>query len=411
MAKYTPVKTNFVYPEIKDTDYRFGSFQLIGTPLREDGDWRDYLPPEEDQNVRGVESSACYIEGQQHAVATLEEEVFGEKDNNYSARFNALLSNGTPNGGDPLKGAYSMHKDGLVKQQSMPWDGVTSWDDFHSWKGVNEKDLINEGKTYLTKKTINYDIVFERWESVENKYTKLKQALKYSPVPVSVDAWYEENGEYVKLNKQDNHLVLAVYVDDKNRIYVRDTYSPYLKILKANYNCDFAMRWSVQKKSPTEQKASLISWMLDLSKQALALMLKLLPILKSEQPVSEATPKLKYLWDTPDVARHSVRLLCDEMGLTVAEKNLICQVINCESGFHQYAKNENKYDGKVTSTDWGICQINDYWHIGKEKTFPSAQYVLDNPEACVRWMIKMFKTGRLNLWVCFSGNYYKNYKA
>jgi len=72
MKIYTPVKTNFIYPEILPEHYRFGSGQILGTPLREDGDWRDYLPPEEAQNIRGIESSACYIEAQQHAIATIE---------------------------------------------------------------------------------------------------------------------------------------------------------------------------------------------------------------------------------------------------------------------------------------------------------------------------------------------------
>ena len=248
--KHIPIKTNFKYPDLKPENYRFGSNQFIGTPLRENGDWRDYLPPEESQNVRGIESSACYVEAQQHTIATIEEEELGEPDNNYASRFNAKLSNGTPQGGDPIAGADSIRHDGLVKDRSMPFsEDIQSWEDFNSWKGVAEKTLREEGQNYLAKKGLNFDVVVERHEPVETKYIKLKQALKYCPPPVSVVGWYEENGIYIKPKGAiDNHLVELVYIDENNRPYIRDTYPPYLKILEPYYNFDFAMRWGIKKK-------------------------------------------------------------------------------------------------------------------------------------------------------------------
>jgi hypothetical protein len=248
------IKPNFVYPEIKETDYRFGSSPLAGEPLRPDGDWRGFLPPQEDQNVMGVESSACYVEASQHAIATIEEETFGEVDNNYSARFNALLSNGTESGGDPLRAAESFRKDGLVRDIAMPFINIDSWEEFHSWKGVVESSVRALGQRYLMGKKLGYDIVCERNQSVATKYTALRGALGFSPCPVSVAGWYERNGEYYKPEgMRDNHLTLAVYLDDKNRLYVWDTYAPYLKILEPNYNVEFAMRWTVQKKTQQEQ--------------------------------------------------------------------------------------------------------------------------------------------------------------
>jgi hypothetical protein len=53
----------------------------------------------------------------------------------------------------------------------------------------------------------------------------------------------------------------------------------------------------------------------------------------------------------------------------------------------------------VSSTDYGICQVNDYFHIGTNKDFSSAQYVLDNPEADIRFMCNYYQThGNLNAW-------------
>ena len=83
--KYIKIPPSFVYPKISESDRTFGA-SLSGEILRPDGDWRTFLPPVEEQNIRGIESSACYIEGQQHTIATLIEEQFGIIDENYSAR-------------------------------------------------------------------------------------------------------------------------------------------------------------------------------------------------------------------------------------------------------------------------------------------------------------------------------------
>lgn len=128
------------------------------------------------------------------------------------------------------------------------------------------------------------------------------------------------------------------------------------------------------------------------------------------QPITPDSLVPKYLWDTPENARHSVRVICDEEGLSVADKNTLCSVISCESGFNTQAKNENKdTSGKVVSTDYGICQFNDFYYIGSGKPIASVDEALNNPEKCVRVMIQQFKAGNLKHWVCFSSGKYKSY--
>lgn len=245
--KETIVNPNFLYPDIPESAFQFGSGQLVGVPLREDGDWRSYTPPEEHQNRNGVESSACYIEAQQHAIATIQEEQFNLPDQNYSARFNAFLSNGTPMGGDPLKGGDSIRHDGLIPDSMLPFaDSVQSWEEFHSFEDSDAALCKIAGQKWLDQWQANYDVVFKREEPVEEKYRKLREALKYSPVPISVYAWVEDNGVYIKPpGVRDNHLTEAVYVDEQNRIWVFDTYEPFLKILAPWTNPEFAMRWSL----------------------------------------------------------------------------------------------------------------------------------------------------------------------
>lgn len=128
-------------------------------------------------------------------------------------------------------------------------------------------------------------------------------------------------------------------------------------------------------------------------------------------PVPGVIPK--YLWDTPFNVRHSLRVICDEEGLTVEEKNELCATVQCESqGFQVHITHPNiAKDGSVASTDYGLCQVNDYWHIGPGKDFPSKEYVLNNPEADVRWMCKLWKTGEKGkrLWECYKQGLYLKY--
>ena len=255
------VPTNFIYPEIKPEHFKFGDAQIVARVLRPSGDWRDFLPPEELQTVRGIESSACYIEAQEHAIATLLEERYSVKDQNYSARFNALLSDGTEGGGDPIKGADSIRHDGLIQDYLMNFADVNSWDEFHSWKGVDETACRKVGQDFRAQWDISHDIVFTREEPVAKKYEKIKQALSYAPLCVSVLGWYEKDGVYIKPEGMtDNHLVELVHVDENNQATIRDTYVPYEKKLAPFYSFDFGMRHSIVKKTAITLTENEVEW-------------------------------------------------------------------------------------------------------------------------------------------------------
>lgn len=135
------------------------------------------------------------------------------------------------------------------------------------------------------------------------------------------------------------------------------------------------------------------------------------PLPTSPEPIVNTTPK--YLWGTPDEARHSVRLICDECGLSREAKDTICQVIRCESGFHTDATQANRNDttGKITSVDYGICQMNSYWYIGNNRPIKSVEEALHDPEKCVRVMIKRYKEGGLEDWICYRSAKHLNYAA
>lgn len=121
-------------------------------------------------------------------------------------------------------------------------------------------------------------------------------------------------------------------------------------------------------------------------------------------------PTTTYDFSTPEKARHAIRTICDEEGLTVDQKNHLSQTVHCESGYKNIV-HPNIVNGKVSTTDFGYFQINDFWHIGKGKDFTSTDYVMNNPEAVCRWMCQQWKAGNAKAWVCFSKGLYLQYTA
>ena len=110
--------------------------------------------------------------------------------------------------------------------------------------------------------------------------------------------------------------------------------------------------------------------------------------------------------------KEQVIAFCTTLGMPTQLMNELVACIEVESNFDQYAIHLNKNpDGTVSTIDYGIVQINDYWHIagcGKGNDFPSVEYVLSNPEACVKWMAKLFMEGQQKLWDSYlSGAYLK----
>jgi hypothetical protein len=112
------------------------------------------------------------------------------------------------------------------------------------------------------------------------------------------------------------------------------------------------------------------------------------------------------LWDTLANVKHSVRVICDLEGLTLEQKNTLYATIAVESGFKLDAINHNRNGkGIIMSTDWGICQWNDFYH-GKEI---SPEEAMHNPEKAVRLMCKYWKRGQRNLWIAYKSGAYKKY--
>lgn len=146
-----------------------------------------------------------------------------------------------------------------------------------------------------------------------------------------------------------------------------------------------------------------------------AFLQKLIILYTQQRDVLIAVMSITYNWSTIEAARHSVRVICDEEGLTVKQKNDLCATIGGESGWQSYyltgpkkgqpVIRENMRNGKLWSTDRGICQWNDYYH-SKEISPEDAQ---NNNEKAVRLMCRYAKKGQLKQWVAYSSGAYLKY--
>lgn len=252
------VAPNFI-PPVTTGDFVFGSGELKGTILRENGDWRDYLVPDEQQSRGAIETSACATFHTIRPIAILQEEVYSLLNENYSERFISQLSGTTKVGNSPNKVAQAIRDFGLIADSLLPFsEDITSWEEYNSFKGGNKDKCLVEGQKWRTAWNFGYDWVFQGNPSIEVKYQRMKEALKYSPLGISVYAWVRnDNGEYYRpAGAPDTHWCTAVYIDEKNRIYVHDTYEPFIKILEPNYDIGFCMRYSIEKKQiPTQGKS------------------------------------------------------------------------------------------------------------------------------------------------------------
>jgi hypothetical protein len=242
------IRQDFIYPEITEETRKYGNAFLSRPIINPTGDYRDKLPLESPQRRYGVEPSTCYLFAQTHADATYEEAVFDEHDNDYAERFPAQFTGGTPQGGNPIKGANAIYDNGSVPEESMPFDkNIKSWEEYHSWKGVDKNKVIQEGKDDRKIRRRYGVVLFERNTPLETKYKLMEEASKRGVVCISVWGVQEGNTYAPKPpGIHDTHMVQVTYLE-KNLIHTLDTYEPFQKILPPNYNPDFGMVRYVEK--------------------------------------------------------------------------------------------------------------------------------------------------------------------
>lgn len=258
----------------KEGDYHFGAFtKLSGLPLQPDGQWDKFLPPADDQSRGNVETYACTCYGTCNVLEILSRRLGLNLD--FSQRYLAINAGLTVDseGGDPNAVAEAARHQGLIDEQYLPFDdSVTTPQQFYSPIPMSQF-LLSLGKEFIGKYKLEHDTV----ACVPNF---LKEALRYSPLGVSVLAWVPKEGTdmyYFPQGQGYNHwCVLYGYVDGQYWL-IWDSYAGNSKKIAWDSLFGYAKRYSLTPQPMTPQDKNIFMQILE----ALA---KVLGLIKQEVP-------------------------------------------------------------------------------------------------------------------------------
>ncbi len=254
MQNMTSVKNyGFVPDKIEvEKDYVFGSYgNLGGTEWQPDGQWIAYTPVGESQLNFGFDPQGCVSFGTLNCVETLLRRMFDITEN-FSDRYLAKVSNTTPQGNSPQKVAEALRKSGTPKERDWPiTPDLTDWDAFY---GSIPFVVQNKAKEFV--KLFGF-----KHEYVKTTPTELKQALKYSPLGISVSAWRKnDQGLYIS-EFPNNHWVELIGYKDKEYWIVYDSYfadGVFYKKLAWDHEFSQAKRYAVN----LEDQAAQVNWLI-----------------------------------------------------------------------------------------------------------------------------------------------------
>lgn len=211
--------------------------------LKNDGDYRDFLPVGEQQNRNKKEKMHCVSEAVVNSIETRinylislgenardeEKEIvnvfkgLGFIQNNkclISTRFVAKGSGTTRRGNNFRNVCDFIRHNGLVPKHMYPW--VDDWDEYYQ---EFPNDIVDYGK-----KILDYIEILHEWVSPRN----FKGTLPFGPIATSGYAWERPvNGIYQKTTKIRNHAIMLDFIDKLKEIF--DSYNPFQKTLAEDF--------------------------------------------------------------------------------------------------------------------------------------------------------------------------------
>jgi len=285
-------KYGLVIPEIitegKKANYILGGFsKLKGEVINPSGDWTQYLPAGEPQAIR-FETFGCTSFATNNAKEALEKFKTGNIFNN-SDRVLYIASDTDPNiGNDPHKVAETGRKIGFAPEETLPYTvDIKTIQEFNSPKPLTP-EIVKKANEFFNKFEFGHEWVFTSG-SPQDKQEKLKEALTKGTVCVSVHAWVEKDGKYIKpTGATDNHwTMLARYDGDCPVIF--DSYAdgagdPFLKTLSPFYDFSIAKVYYL---FPSEKKISIFQQIINILAKIVGLQKILVNIQKPIEPIKE----------------------------------------------------------------------------------------------------------------------------
>lgn len=245
-----------IYVKPVKGDYiRGGKIQLAGLPIRPDGQWDAFLPPDEFQSRSTLEPMCCTSFGTLNCVEILQKQEFGDTTN-WSDRFLAWKSGTTRNGNDPHKVAETLRKSGTTTEEDWPYNSdITTWEQFYAKPSFQTE--VNgiagfQGSFQFGHQWVNPDI------------QSMKNALQRSPLGVDVYAWNMSDGEgiYHREGMASEHWVCIYgYVQGKYWKCM-DSYSQTHKRLAWDFGFSMVKEYTLYKTVLTQSNWSMaVRWL------------------------------------------------------------------------------------------------------------------------------------------------------
>lgn len=251
------LKSTKNYGLIKDIitpdQYVFGN-ELVPYVLEPKGQWDNYLPTPEEQKQHGLETYNCTAYGTLNQIEILTARVFSKRWNK-SERYVGFMADTKPPGNSPHKVMESIRATGLVDEELLPFDkSIDTLDEYYSL-GSEPGKVRGEGEKWLDNYEFNHDWVFTTTDTLAKKQAKMIEALKTSPLTVTIFAWRKKDDIYYKKPEDsDNHYVVCYgYVKGKHwKIF--DSYDNIKKKVAWDYNFELAKRISLKMRTTPRHK-------------------------------------------------------------------------------------------------------------------------------------------------------------
>jgi hypothetical protein len=261
------MKYGFVKPEITPDNWVLGS---ITAPkiFEPQGDWTKYLPEKEIQAKNGVETYNCTSFGTLSIIETLINRITSETKN-YSDRFVGIMAGTKAPGNSPHVVAEAIRKNRLLEEAILPFsDDIRTIDEYYSFKGANPQECKDKALEFPYE--LNHYWLWTHEQTKEERTEKIREALKYSPLGISVSAWYKKGDVYVDNSQPNNHWTM-LYGEDKKGWKVFDSYDNTHKILSFDHNIEFAKGYHLVLKEA--EKVTLLKKLIELYQQLLSLLI------------------------------------------------------------------------------------------------------------------------------------------
>jgi len=237
ISKFIQWNDGYIEDEANVKDWLAVEDELVGGEFEAKeyqvgGQWEYYCYDFEMQKQNGLETMSCANQATINAVQILENRKWGKKPQN-SKRFLAWASKTTRRGNSPTKVMEALRTQGTCSENGWSFGKIKRWAEYYIYPGLK---VIGWAKEFVQRYIFNYEHIW--YITAKN----LMHFLKFSPIPIAVNAWHlGSDGLYYKVGKNNHYVVLIGYVYGEYWL-VLDSYAPFIKKLRWNYGFSSAKR-------------------------------------------------------------------------------------------------------------------------------------------------------------------------